>query len=295
VQHHHAHIASLLAEHALPCDRPIIGCCFDGTGFGTDQTIWGGEFMIADAIRFRRFAHIKPFLLPGGDASIRRPYRVALAQLFAAGLPWDDRLPCVQEASGSERRILRQQLEKNVHCVATSSMGRLFDAVAALIGVRQQVNYEAQAAMELEAIATESYDCSNLSSMSFPESLTRWADYSIRMDKRNCIEVDTSPLIAAIYSGVISGTDPSLIAMQFHHAVAQLIVNICVEAREEQSINEVGLSGGVFQNVFLLDLAHKNLLAKGFNVYLHCQVPPNDGGLALGQALIGQNRLLRHM
>jgi hydrogenase maturation protein HypF len=285
VQHHHAHIASLFAEHALPYDRPIIGCCFDGTGFGTDHAIWGGEFLIADAGRFQRFAHIKYFSLPGGDESIRRPYRAALAQLSAAGLAWDDRLPCVRAASSSELRILRQQLERNINCVATSSMGRLFDAVASLIGVRQQANYEAQAAMEMEAIAASSHR----------ESLTQGSHYPFLTVNDSCMKIDPSPMMAAICKDVISGTEPSLISLRFHHTVAQLIVDTCIAARKSHAINDVGLSGGVFQNVFLLELAHKKLLADGFNVFLHHQVPPNDGGLALGQGLIGQNRLLRNL
>ena len=240
--------------------------------------------MIADACQFRRFAQLKYFLHPSGDESIRRPYRVALAQLLSAGLPWDDRLPCVRLTRPTELRLLSQQLKQNFNCVATSSMGRLFDAVASLIGVRHQVNYEAQAAMEMEALAAIHHrQSSDLST-----------HYQFRMEQSEWTVIDPGPMIAAICNDFISGIEPSLIALRFHYAVAQLVVEICLIARKTESINSVGLSGGVFQNVLLLELTQEKLVEQGFEVFVHRQVPPNDGGIAIGQALIAQNRLLRN-
>ena len=281
VQHHHAHIASLLAEHALPADRSLIGCCFDGTGFGTDGAIWGGEFMIADASGFDRFAQLKYVPMPGGDASIYRPYRMALSHLFAAGADWHELLPSANACGETELEILRQQLKKNVNCIPTSSMGRLFDAIASLIGVRQWVNYEAQAAMELEALAAKCID----------DNLVRSKTYDFRFENSALTEINPQPLIREICRDVVGGVEKEIIAARFHVSIAKLVADVCVAKREESSINQVGLSGGVFQNVLLLELTTAKLLENHFEVFCHRQVPPNDGGIALGQALIAQKYL----
>jgi hydrogenase maturation protein HypF len=152
VQHHHAHIAAVMAEHQHDGSRPVIGISFDGTGYGLDGAIWGGEVLIADYHGFRRAAHLKYIPLPGGDGAVRHPYRAALAFLWSAGIPWDDDLPPVRAAKAWERQVLRRQLESGLNCVPCSSMGRLFDAVASLLGIRQSVSYEAQAAIEMEAL-----------------------------------------------------------------------------------------------------------------------------------------------
>jgi hydrogenase maturation protein HypF len=269
----------LLAEHDLPTGQQVIGCCLDGTGYGTDGAIWGGEWMVANQVTFERFAHLKYIPLPGGDASIRRPYRVAMAQLWAGGASWDRDLPCLKACPPAERTLLGQQLEKNLNCVPTSSMGRLFDAIASLVGLRQTVNYEAQAAMELEAIAARVVGDVDPGTYEF----------SIQQTGR--IEIDSSRMIQQICGDIKSGTERGVIAARFHHAVANMISNVCQMARDRYRINTVGLTGGVFQNVLLLRLTRQQLVALGFDVLTHTVVPPNDGGLALGQAVVARNIL----
>jgi hydrogenase maturation protein HypF len=267
IQHHHAHIASVMAEHRLPGDKQVIGFSFDGTGYGTDGAIWGGEVLIASYDRFERMAFLKYIPLPGGDAAIKRPYRLALAHLWAAGLDWDSNLAPVQACSEAERAVLRKQLETGLNTVPTSSMGRLFDAVAALAGIRQTITYEAQAAIEMEALAkageTESYQ--------FAYSAT---------------EFDAAPVIRGVFEDALNGITPAIIGARFHNAIAGLILKMSLTLREQNSLNQVALSGGVFQNVTLLELAVKQLEEAGFEVLVHHKVPPNDGGLALGQAVI---------
>lgn len=288
VQHHHAHLAALMAEHRLPADQPILGCCFDGTGYGVDHTTWGGEFLIVDAHSFHRLAHLKTILMPGGDESIRRPYRVALSHLLSAGLSWDTRLPCAQAATAAELRIINQQLKRNVNCTTSSSMGRLFDAVASLIGVRQHVNYEAQAAMELEWLAAQQqHEQQNCNGLAQPEG------YHFLFQNLDPIQIDPQPVLKAICSDVITNVPASIIADRFHQAVAHMITQICCRGRAQTGINTVGISGGVFQNVLLLELAQSQLREQGFRVLVHQQVPPNDGGIALGQAFIACQRLLQ--
>lgn len=270
VQHHHAHIASLIAEHGLPFDRRVIGISFDGTGYGSDGAIWGGEVLVADCAAFTRIAHLRYVPLPGGDAAIKRPYRSALAHLWAAGLAWDDDLPCVAACPAEERRVLRRQLERNVNCVPTSSLGRLFDAVASLVGVRQTVTYEAQAAIELEAMCADD---------------VREA-YKVSLDLGDPILVDPAPMLRAIIADLRAGRPVGEIVARVHNTFADLIVALSEHARRRTGLAEVGLSGGVFQNVRLLALAVQRLRERYFQVLTHRRVPPNDGGLALGQAAI---------
>ncbi len=280
VQHHFAHVASLLAEHGVALNQKIIGCCFDGTGYGTDEAIWGGEFMIADTSGFQRIAHLKYFRLPGGDSSIRRPSRIALALLWASGLEWDDELPCVAACAKNERKIIYRQLERNLNCIPTSSMGRLFDAVASIIGVRQEVTYEAQAAMEMEALAAASVDEVDSSEYRFSVLVESEA---------KAWTLDPASLLAQICNDVNSGVPRPRIAAQFHHAVANLVLEVCQLACQQTDTQTVGLTGGVFQNVLLLQLTQRRLHEEGFRVLTHSKVPPNDGGLALGQAMFARH------
>ena len=266
VQHHHAHIAACMAENGLTGDRPVIGVAFDGTGYGTDGAIWGGEFLIADYASFRRAAHLRYIPLPGGDAAIRRPCRVALAHLWAAGVPWDEALPPVAAAPPAERAVLERQLARGLNTVPTSSMGRLFDAVAALAGVRQEVNYEAQAAIELEMQVDGRVE----------------EAYAFGLGE----EIDPAPVIRAVVADVQDGAPIGVIAARFHNGVAALVRDVCLRLREESGLNEVALSGGVFQNVVLLERTVALLREAGFTVYIHRLVPPNDAGISLGQAVI---------
>jgi hydrogenase maturation protein HypF len=276
VQHHHAQAASCMAEHGLTGERSVIGVAFDGTGYGTDGAIWGGEFLIMDYASFRRAAHLKYVPLPGGDAAIRRPYRIALAHLWAAGVPWDEDLPPVAAASPAERRIVAQQLEGGVNTVPTSSSGRLFDAVSALAGVRQKINYEAQAAIELEDLVEAGETAAYAFDLILPGT----------DDTQGAIQIDPGPVIRDVVGDVRAGIPPTVIAARFHNGLALMIRDVCVRLREESDLNEVALSGGVFQNITLLGCVLPLLREAGFTVYTHQLVPPNDGGLSLGQAMI---------
>ncbi|MCL6511086.1 MAG: carbamoyltransferase HypF [Anaerolineae bacterium] len=278
-QHHHAHIAACLVEHGYAPDEFVIGISFDGTGYGSDGAIWGGEVLIANCRTFRRAAHLKYVPLPGGDAGIKRPYRVALAHLWSAGLPWDDDLPCVAACSPVERRILQQQLERAVHCPPTSSMGRLFDAIAALIGVRQTITYEAQAAIELEA------RCDEAEGGRYPWTIETATD-------DDGLVLDPAPMLRAIVGDLRAGVRPGAIASKVHNTIAELIVEVSAHLRDRTGLATVALSGGVFQNATLLRRTLIGLRAAGFRALTHQAVPPNDGGLALGQAAIGAFTLI---
>jgi len=277
VQHHHAHVAALMAEHGLDGREPVIGFSFDGTGYGTDGAIWGGEVLLADYRRFTRAAHLKYVPLPGGDAAIKRPYRAALAHLWAAGVDWDERLSPVAACPPVERGVLRRQLETGFNAVPTSSMGRLFDAVASLAGVRQTVTYEAQAAIELEALMSAG-----------AEGAYRFDLQSAQSDLQ-CL-IDPAPVIRQAADEARTGVPAPVIAARFHRAVADLILRLSLHLRRAAGLNRVALTGGVFQNVTLLSLAVNALRAEGFEVLTHRRVPPNDGGLALGQAVIAHFR-----
>ncbi|MGD2143871.1 MAG: carbamoyltransferase HypF [Anaerolineae bacterium] len=266
VQHHHAQVASCMVEHGLTGERPVIGVAFDGTGYGTDGAIWGGEFLVMDYQSFRRAAHLKYVPLPGGDAAIRRPYRIALAHLWAAGVPWDEDLPPVAVAGPEELRVLARQLERRVNTVATSSSGRLFDAVSALAGVCQEANYEAQAAIELEMLAAE--------------DVTGAYEFCLGS------QVDSAPVIRGVVADVKTGVAPGVISAKFHNAVAAMVRDVCMRLRKQSHLTEVALSGGVFQNMALLNRVVPLLREAGFTVYTSRLVPPNDGGLSLGQAVI---------
>ncbi|MCA9061963.1 MAG: carbamoyltransferase HypF [Planctomycetaceae bacterium] len=271
VQHHHAHIAAVLAEHQRNPQERVIGISFDGTGYGTDGTIWGGEVLLASCVEFQRWAHLQTVSLAGGDAGVRHPARIALSHLWSTGLPWDERLPCVAAVPEYERRLLRKQLERDINCVPTSSMGRLFDAVAALAGVCQSTSYEGQAAMELESLADEA-------SSAVP--------YSFRIIERSPCQIDLRGMLADICHDVLGGVSASMISSRFHRTVAQLTLELCQRARDMEGIEVVALSGGVFQNVTLTMLVMSQLQDQGFEVLTQQAVPPNDGGLSLGQAII---------
>ncbi|MEN8114504.1 MAG: carbamoyltransferase HypF, partial [Actinomycetota bacterium] len=272
VQHHHAHIASVMAENGV--SNPIIGFSFDGTGYGTDGTVWGGEILVADYEGFDRVGHLSPVPLPGGDAAVRNPCRMALAHLRAAGIEWADDLPPVDCVSPSELDTLEVQIDRGINAVPTTSMGRLFDAVSALAGVRQVATYEAQAAIEFEALI----------------DAAEGGSYAFAIADGERIVINASPIIAAVADDVRAGTPPGVIAARFHRGVAEMIIDVAGRVRDRTGLTTVGLSGGVFQNVTLTRAARAGLENAGFTVLCHRLVPPNDGGLALGQAVIAAAR-----
>jgi hydrogenase maturation protein HypF len=272
VQHHHAHIAACMAEHELDGIQPVIGVAFDGTGYGEDGAIWGGEVLIANYKSYQRRFQLEYFPLPGGDAAIKKPARTALALLWSLGLSWDQSLAPVAGVSTEDRVTLRGQLEKKINTPMTSSMGRLFDAAAALSGVRQTVNYEGQAAIEFEALV----DAAEAGTYSF----------GLELD-----QVRVRAAVEALIEDVMAGVHVSKISARFHNGLAACVSEICSRIRSETGLDEVALSGGVWQNITLLGRTLSLLKRGGFRVYLHREVPTNDGGLSLGQAVIAAARM----
>jgi hydrogenase maturation protein HypF len=268
VQHHHAHVTACMADNGLDGSHPVIGLAFDGTGFGDDGAIWGGEFLVADYTNFQRHYHFAYFPLPGGDAAIKRPARTALALLWSLGMDWDDQLAPVKDFCFEELQALRVQLERGLNTPRTSSLGRLFDAAAALSGIRQTVNYEAQAAIEFESVLDPSENT------------------AYQFDFRHGI-VEVGEVIRGILADTQSNVPRSIVSARFHNGLAELVQRVCSDIRSQTGINEVALSGGVWQNIALLERATRSLRKDGFIFYLHHQVPANDGGLSLGQALVG--------
>ncbi|MFE0515060.1 carbamoyltransferase HypF, partial [Streptomyces sp. NPDC058964] len=281
VQHHHAHVASAMAEHGLDGSRPVLGVAFDGTGYGDDAAVWGGEFLLADYDGFTRFGHLAYVPLPGGDAAVHRPYRMALAHLRAAGIGWSDDLACVAACPRAELPVLERQLERNLNCVPTSSMGRLFDAVSSLAGVCHRAGYEAQAAMELEAAALQA-----------PPDDT--VAYAFELRDTDPVRAGAAPVLAAVVGDLRAGADPARVAARFHRAVAGLVHHVCVRARERHGVDTVALTGGVFLNSLLSSACTAALDADGFTVLRHHLVPPGDGGLALGQLLVAARTTAPH-
>ncbi|MFF7297519.1 carbamoyltransferase HypF [Streptomyces sp. NPDC008265] len=278
VQHHHAHVASAMAEHGLDGGRPVIGVAFDGTGYGDDGAVWGGEVLIADYAGHTRFAHLAYVPLPGGDAAVRRPYRMALSHLRAAGLARTPDLPCVAACPADELRVLERQLERGLNCVPTSSMGRLFDAVSSLAGICHHARYEAQAAIELEAAA-----------LGAGAAAGPGYAFGIHVPDDPAggpVTADPGPVLAAVAAEVRAGTDPALIAARFHTSVTSLVAALCGLARDRHGIDTVALTGGVFANTLLSSACARTLRAAGFTVLRHGRVPPNDGGLSLGQLMV---------
>lgn len=276
VQHHHAHIAAVMAEHGLSAEESVLGFCFDGTGFGTDGTIWGGEVLQASYADFERVGYLQPMPLPGGDSAVQRPYRMALAYLWQAGIAWDAVLPPVQACPAEEQRILARQLERNLQTVMTSSMGRLFDVAAALIGIRQQISYEAQAAIELEAYALD----------------TDQGAYPLEWTSQNgALVIQPYAILKALVADIAAHTSPTVMATRFHTSIINLVVQLSEHYRQHLGQNTVALSGGVFQNIHILKPIVAQLHAQGFRVLTHRTVPPNDGGLALGQAVVAAHQL----
>lgn len=281
VQHHHAHVAATMAEHGLDGSDRVIGVAFDGTGYGDDGAVWGGEILLADYENTHRFAHLGYVPLPGGDVSVHRPYRMALAHLHAAGIAWEGDLPCVAACPEDERRLLRQQLERLLNCVPTSSMGRLFDAVASLTGIRHLSGYEAQAAVALEAAAR---GATGDDAPGYAFALRRAAHAA------GALVADPGTVLASVIADLRAGAPPAIVAARFHRAVAGFVARTCVRAREAHGLDTVALTGGVFANTLLSSACARMLRERGFTVLRHHRIPPGDGGLALGQAMVAAAR-----
>jgi hydrogenase maturation protein HypF len=274
VQHHHAHMAACMCEHGL--SEPVLGVIFDGSGYGTDGNIWGGEFLVGDYVGFERAAHLRYFRLPGGDRAVEEPYRVALSLLWEAygeSLTELD-LPVVGERAPEELKVLAQMLRTGVRSPLTSSMGRLFDAVAALIGVRERCRYEAQVAIELEQLVEQGATYRPL-----PWELCGPEPWPWR--------IDTRPMVRQLVREAgRRDTTTAQLSGRFHRTVVDIVQGTCAAIRTRTGIERVVLSGGVFQNELLLRGCHETLGGAGFEVYSHNRVPANDGGVALGQAAV---------
>ena len=272
VQHHHAHVVSCMAEHGLP--GPVIGIAFDGSGFGLDGSVWGGEFLIATYGGFERAAHLEQMPLPGGEVSIRRPYRLAYAYLCALGgeIPL---MPFLLQIPEEERAIIAAQVARRINTPLTSSCGRLFDAVAALLNLCGTITFEGQAAIALEMIAAG--------------GLGKPYPFSIREEDGRW-KVKLGELFSALIPDAMSGVSLSEIATRFHHTVACMIRDVAAIISRQTGIREVVLSGGCFQNRLLTDLANALLTSSGLRCFTHRQVPCNDGGIALGQAAVAHAR-----
>jgi len=271
VQHHHAHIVSCMVENGV--EEKVIGVSFDGTGYGSDRHIWGGEFLIADYKGFERVGHLEYVPLPGGTVAIERPYRMAISYLltlFGKDALTPD-LAFLKEVHSQELDLIKKQLEKGINSPLTSSCGRLFDAVSALIGIRGKIDYEAQAAIEMEMAVDES----------------ERGSYAFAIVEQNGVDI---VYLKELFGGVIkdlkSGVSQARIAARFHRTMAEMVVQMCQRLAKMSGINRVALSGGVFQNRLLLRLTVSALEEAGFEVLTHSKAPTNDGGVSLGQAVI---------
>jgi hydrogenase maturation protein HypF len=267
VQHHHAHLAACLADNGWSSDEPIIGLSFDGTGMGTDQAIWGSELLLGGYRDFQRLYHLAYVPLPGGDLAIRRPSRMALSHLWKAGIEWEADLPPVKELGMEERMALHTQLEHRLNAPPTSSMGRLFDAASALIGIQQVATYEGQAAIEMEALADAQ------ETGFYPFELIDGL-------------IDPAPLWKALLHDWRAGIPLPVLAARFHNSVVSVSVELCSQIRRQTGCSTVALSGGVWQNRFLLERTLKKLVKESFNVLIHHRLPANDGCISVGQAMI---------
>jgi hydrogenase maturation protein HypF len=275
VQHHHAHVASCLADNGV--DRLVIGVAWDGSGYGANGHVWGGEFLLADLAGFERAGHFEPVPMPGGDAAVREPWRMAavfLRAAYGAAMETLD-LAFMRRLDPAAWRVLSRAAERGLNSPLTSSAGRLFDAVASLLGLRDRVGFEAQAAMELEALAEREAD----------------VVYPTAVAAGETIVVRTTDVVRGVVDDLLREVPAARIAARFHATLADVLAQVCERIRERTGIAAVALSGGVFQNVWLLKAAIERLDARGFEVYSHRQVPTNDGGLSLGQAAVAARRL----
>ena len=275
VQHHHAHLVSVMADNGVV--DPTIGIIVDGTGYGTDGTIWGGEILIGDALGFERHAWLKPVPMPGGTAAIKQPWRMAVSYLYQtygkdlANL----KLPFLDKISENDLDLLIQMIDKEINSPLTSSCGRLFDGVSAMLGIRSEINFEAQAAIELE--------------MAVASNRTKPVILVDAKDAESAL--DATPLIRFLIERQADGLPVGDLASLFHTSLAEMFVASANNAREKSGINRVGMSGGVYQNRYFTEYLAERLIEEKFELLTHRQVPPNDGGLALGQIVVAGAQL----
>jgi hydrogenase maturation protein HypF len=253
---------------------------YDGVGYGPDNTIWGGEYLLGDYRAFRRCGHFRTVRMPGGDAAVKEPLRMVISYLhdIHGDRLFDFPIPCLAGIGERERQLYLKMLERKINSPLTSSCGRLFDAVAAMIGIRNVVSYEGQAAIELEAMAEEA-ETDSL----YPFSIDSTADNLL---------LDMRPMLLGVIADLTSETGP-VISRRFHNTVARATTDVCGKIREKSGLNRVVLSGGSFQNKLLTNGVYNDLNGKGFEVFIHRLVPPNDGGLALGQAVVAGRQIGR--
>jgi hydrogenase maturation protein HypF len=264
VQHHHAHLASVLAEWKL--DEPVIGIILDGTGYGYDKTIWGGEILIGDFLQVKRYGWLQPMPLPGGDSAIKEPWKMALAYMYAI---YGNGLTSLPFMEGKPVDLIKQMIDKSINTIQTSSCGRLFDAVAAMSGGKTSIQYEAQAAIEM----MQSIESMDVNPFEFETQLP---------------QIPLIPVIKSVIRSMLKGESFSLIAARFHKTLIELFTQVALSAKKNSDISTIVLSGGVFQNEVLLEHLTTSLQTRGFKTLYNRQVPSNDGGIALGQAAIGQ-------
>jgi hydrogenase maturation protein HypF len=279
VQHHHAHIAACMAEHGIA--GPVIGLSLDGTGYGTDGRIWGGEVLVAQLDNFKRFAHLAYVPMPGGEAAIREPWRMAFAHLRAAGVTLEE-TASLTGTTAQEARVLDRMIEKGINAPLTSSCGRLFDAVAAVVLKRRTVDYEAQAAIELEGLAVDEPD----DIPGYPLTHTSEGRTESGVSAPETIEIGIAPLWQELIADLRARKPAQHIAASFHAGVAYAFIKAALQARTATNIHQVALSGGCLHNRRLARLLRTGLEQQGFQVFQHRQVSPGDGGLSYGQAAI---------
>ncbi|MGB6873323.1 MAG: carbamoyltransferase HypF [Dehalococcoidia bacterium] len=293
VQHHHAHIVSCMADNGV--DSPVIGVAFDGTGMGADGNIWGGEFLVADYHNFRRAGHLEYLPLPGGDAAVKRPRRTAISYILTllgendlnaviARTAKKSQLTSIEQVTEVEVEVIRCQIERRINSPLTSSMGRLFDAVSALLGIRGEIDYEGQAAVELEMAAYSSVIARRVSDEAISHAQESYPYHIVEEEGIRIVRL--SDLLSAILKDLRQGISKGRISVRFHNTVARMTNEVCHLIADETGINNVALSGGVFQNRLLLRKTVSSLESSGFQVFTHSQVPCNDGGISLGQAVI---------
>lgn len=287
VQHHYAHVLSCMTEN--DCQEPVIGVSFDGTGYGTDGTIWGGEILLADYQNFIRFGSITPFLQIGGDASAKEGWRIAVSMIYGYTKKREKAWEIIEKlglCSEQESKVQFTMADRKINAVMSTSAGRLFDAVSAILGIRRQSSFEGEASTALQFAAEEFEQKGKLNGNEIWDNVQP----VISELEERCL-LNTEALVKQIVEAKLQGADSGELAYLFHQTLAEQIVAACIEARKSSGRNKTALSGGVFQNRLLLHLTEERLGQEGFEVLRHHMIPPNDGGIAIGQAAYGMNRL----